>query len=178
MTDDQLHETAGKLRSFAPRTIEGLSPKRRAENPDECSMRRGAALPSSQLGLTGALGAPSPSIGRSSSSTPCRLGREACAPCRHRIIRSIVEVRSLGVPAHAQRFATFGDVVRGCTYASSVCIEIGYMPSIGQARCIHTNAFFLIRRSNNSGGTRRARRPRAGQRGACHGRGGTRARCA
>jgi hypothetical protein len=86
-----------------------------------------------------------------------RVGKRG-EPCRQRFTRSIEVLRSLGLPAQAQRFATIAGMACGCTYASSTHINFGYAAAIGQTRCICAEAFFLIRRSNNSVGTRRARR--------------------
>jgi hypothetical protein len=71
-------------------------------------------------------------------------------PCRPGPARSIEVVRSLGLPAHTQRFATIRRPACGCTYPSPWWIEIGYAPAIRQTRCICAEASFLIRRSNNS----------------------------
>jgi hypothetical protein len=49
-------------------------------------------------------------------------------------------------------------------------LEFGYSTAIGQTLCIGQEAFFLIRRSNNSAGTSRAPRPPDAQYGARHGR--------
>ena len=84
-------------------------------------------------------------------------------PCRPGPARSIEVVRSLGLPVHTQRFATIRRPVCGCTYPSPWWIEIGYAPAIRQTRCICAEAFFLIRRSNNSVARLRERRRPAGR---------------
>ena len=90
-------------------------------------------------------------------------------PCRQRCTRSIEEGRSLGVPALAQRFATFRRVACGCTYPSSAWLKFGYPAAIRQTRCIRREASFLIRRSNNSAGRLARGSRRAPERSACHG---------
>jgi len=91
-----------------------------------------------------------------------------CEPCRQRFAGSIVRVRSLGVRALEQRFATIFVVVCGCTYASACRARGTYPPVIRQSRCICREASFLIRRSNNSGVHVRSRRPQDVECGASH----------
>ena len=95
--------------------IEGLSPERRVENHlVGCSMRRGAAPPSSQLGFSGAPGAPGPSMGRSSSSTPC--------PERVEKFHLAVVMRTL--PAALGRVNSGSAVVRSARTDATVCHDL------------------------------------------------------
>jgi len=116
-----------------------------------------AAPPSSQSGEAGAPGAPSPSIGRSSSSTPCRSGREASCTLtgEHHAVnrgsRVFRSARARAAPGHR----------RGRGMWSYISIRSA--PRTGISRGDTSNAvyldevFFLIRRSNNSAAKSRAR---------------------
>jgi hypothetical protein len=119
-------------------------------------MRRGAAPPSSQLGLSGAPGAPGPSIGRSSSSTPCR-GRVEKSPRGERRTLQVPLQRVKSAPpvvrsaGHGGSYAGAAAVARGCTYPSAALRKGGYPGVARVSWCICPDAFFLIRSANNLG---------------------------
>ena len=120
-------------------------------------MPRRIAPPSSHLGCASRSYERGPSLGRSTSSTPCPMGRETppCGgdanpddtACRE----SIGWLHSLGVRAPKKHYIGRNPARCGCTYPSASKLNCVNAGPLRPSRCVNREASFLIRSQNNLG---------------------------